>query len=150
MKLRVVVDDALDQDELVLHTRKVDPIIDEIQAVVNQHKIAKSLLLYKDEREYVINLDNILFFETDLNQVYAHTINEAYLVQSRLYELESKLPSNFIRISKSTIINSSCILSIERNITSSSKIQMIDTYKEVFVSRFYYKALQEKLKNRSI
>jgi DNA-binding LytR/AlgR family response regulator len=150
MKLQVIIDDTLEPDELVLYTKKHDQTVDEIQEVINKHNEHKSLILYKDDFEYVINLDKILFFETDLNQVYAHTINEAYLVNSKLYELESKLPNNFIRISKSTIVNASYILSIQRNITSSSKIQLAGTYKEVFVSRFYYKSLQEKLTKRSL
>ena len=63
----------------------------------------------------------------------------------KLYELEDLLPNNFIRVSKSAIVNVSHIFSIDRNVTSSSCIKFNGTYKNVYVSRRYYKDLKNKL-----
>lgn len=77
--------------------------------------------------------------------IYAHTLNEVYQVKYKLYELEEILPQNFIRISKSTILNINHIYSITRNITSASLVEFKNTHKKVYVSRGYYKVLKLKL-----
>ncbi|MEG0578156.1 MAG: LytTR family DNA-binding domain-containing protein, partial [Bacilli bacterium] len=68
----------------------------------------------------------------------AHTIDNAYQVKYKLYELEEILTNNFMRVSKSTIVNIDYIYSIERNITSSSIVEFQNTHKKVYVSRYYY------------
>ena len=87
----------------------------------------------------------ILFFETDNNQVMAHTANEIFLTGSKLYELEKILPWYFSRISKSAILNVKKVYAITRNLTASSLIEFEGTPKHVYVSRAYYKPLKEKL-----
>jgi DNA-binding LytR/AlgR family response regulator len=107
------------------------------------------IILYQKDNEYYISLNEILFFETYDNGIRAHTINDIYHVKYKLYELETILPKNFVRISKSTIVNVYHIYSINKNITSSSLIEFNKTHKTVYVSRFYYKVLKQKMKERS-
>ncbi len=90
-----------------------------------------------------------MFFETSADGVYAHTKNDAYVVKLRLYELEKELPDSFMRVSKSTIINLSKIMSLQKNITSSSLVRFMNSVKEVYVSRMYYKELKLRLHERS-
>ena len=63
----------------------------------------------------------------------------------KLYELEEFLPGYFMRVSKSTILNTNHIYSITRSISSSSKVEFQNTHKQVYVSRYYYKPLKIKL-----
>jgi len=65
-----------------------------------------------------------------------------------LYELEEMLPNNFVRVSKSTILNVNQIYSINRNLTSSSLVQFYKSYKQVYVSRNYNKILKQRLEER--
>lgn len=90
------------------------------------------------------------FFETDNNQVMAHTANEIFLTGSKLYELEKILPWYFSRISKSAILNVKKVYAITRNLTASSLIEFEGTPKHVYVSRAYYKPLKEKLEEMII
>lgn len=103
-------------------------------------KGSRHLMLYKDNVDFYIPLDSILFFETSINCISAHTADRVYETTYRLYELEELLPGNYMRVSKSTIINLDHIYSISRNLTSSSAIQLRNTHKQVFVSRHYYNA----------
>ena len=95
--------------------------------------------------EYYISLKEVLFFETEENNVFAHTLENVYKVKYKLYELEKLLPGNFMRVSKSSILNIDYIYSITRNITASSIVEFQNTYKKVYVSRNYYKPLKFKL-----
>ena len=106
------------------------------------------MIFYKGNTEYYISLENILFFETEESGISAHTVKDVYSVKYKLYELEDILPMNFLRISKSTILNTNHIYSITRNITSASIVEFQHTHKKVFVSRHYYKILQLKLSEK--
>ena len=106
------------------------------------------MVFYKDNTELYIWIDDVLFFETEENLIYAHTLNEVYQVKYRLYELEEILPRSFVRVSKSTILNINHIYSITRNITSSSLVEFKNTHKKVYVSRSYYKVLKLKLSEK--
>ena len=92
----------------------------------------------------------ILFFETEDNQVFAHTKKDVYQTKYRLYELEELLPGSFIRVSKSTILNVSHVLSIKKNLTASSEVWFEGTHKQVYVSRNYYKQLKQRLEEKRL
>ena len=53
-----------------------------------------------------------------------------------------------MRVSKSTILNINHIYSISKNLASSSEIQFLNTHKQVFVSRHYYKSLILRLEEK--
>ena len=80
--------------------------------------------------------------------IFAHTGDEMYQVKYRLYELEEFLPGHFMRISKSTILNTNKVYSIQRNLTASSVVEFQNTHKQVFVSRYYYRPLKNKLEEK--
>lgn len=115
--------------------------------MINQNTSNKIKLL-NNNKEYYIDLDKILFFETEEDFVSAHTVNETFQTKLKLYELEDILSNNFMRISKSTIININHIYSINRNLTSSSIVEFTGTIKKVYVSRLYYKLLKDKIEGR--
>ena len=148
MKINVnIVKDI--EDEIIINCKSIDDNIIKIQNMINNlYDKDYTISFYKDNIEYFFSLDKVLFFETENNSIYAHTIDELFTIKYKLYELERLLPYNFIRISKSTIVNINHIYSIDRNITSSSVIHFYKSHKQVFVSRMYYKILKEKLEER--
>nr|WP_202606002.1 LytTR family DNA-binding domain-containing protein [Erysipelothrix sp. strain 2 (EsS2-7-Brazil)] len=101
-------------------------------------------------KDISINLNDICFFETEDDAVYAHTARDSFRTHYRLYELESSLPSSFMRASKSTIVNLNQIDSIERNITSSRSVQFYGSHKITYVSRMYFQQIKKRLKEESI
>ena len=144
MKLRIEVSDGLPEDEVIIRCSRVDDNIQRIQAYILSLASPK-LIFYKGHHEFYIPLEEILFFETDSEQVYAHTVNDAFRVKHKLYELEAMLPRTFVRAAKGTIVNTLRIYAINRNLTSSSQVRFADTHKQVYVSRHYYLALKEKI-----
>jgi len=110
----------------------------------------QKLVFYKDATEYYLELDEILFFETDETGISAHTKKDVYQTKYKLYELEDLLPGFFMRVSKSTILNTRHIYSINRNLTASSVVAFSGTHKQVYVSRYYYKPLISKLEEKRL
>lgn len=137
------MDNNINEDIVILYKKRND-VVNNLEKYCNNIK----MIFYKREQEYYLDLNEIIFFETDITSISAHTINDVYNIKYKLYELEQVLPNNFVRVSKSTIVNINSIRSINRNITSSSLIEFYNTYKKIYVSRFYYKNLKERLKER--
>ncbi|MDD4371150.1 MAG: LytTR family DNA-binding domain-containing protein [Anaerostipes sp.] len=146
MKIKIEVDENLIEEEILIRCKSFDNQIQNIQkALTEATKKENQFVFYKGETEYYLTLDEILFFETEKQKIMAHTGDEIYETKYKLYELEELLPKYFLRVSKSTILNVTTVRSIQRNITSTSLVTLKNTYKQVFVSRRYYKELKEKL-----
>jgi DNA-binding LytR/AlgR family response regulator len=151
MKIKIEVDNNLIEDEIIIRCSKISEDTQKIQsAISNITSGNKQMIFLEDGKEYYFSLDSILFFETNNNQIDGHTENNVFQVKYKLYELEEILPSNFVRVSKSTILNINKIYSIDRNIVSSSTVQFRGTHKQVYVSRYYYKQLREQLERRGV
>ncbi len=151
MKIRIELVNDLAEDEVLIRCKRVDEKIQKIQ----QYLLAQSLLgseitFYKQNQEFYFPLEDILFFETEGEHIYAHTAHDAYRIKYRLYELEDILPRYFVRAAKSTIVNIMQIYSITRNLTASSLIQFNNSHKQVYVSRYYYHELRQRVNERSI
>ncbi|MCC3868819.1 LytTR family DNA-binding domain-containing protein [Terrisporobacter mayombei] len=146
MKIRIEVDERIEEDEVIVRCSQLNEEVSNIQKAITEIISQKTqITFYKDNVEYYISLAKILFFETEDANISAHTGDNIYQVKYKLYELEEILPNNFMRISKSTILNINHIYSITRNLTSSSIVEFQDTHKQVYVSRHYYKPLKFKL-----
>ena len=145
MKLRIELTDGSMEDEVVIHCSRVDGNVQKLQEFISSLS-APGITFYKDSQEFYLPLDEILFFETDGEQVFAHTKGDSFKVKHRLYELEEMLPRQFSRAAKGTIVNTKQIYAIDRNLTSSSKISFSGTHKTIYVSRYYYKSLRDKMR----
>ena len=146
MRIRIEIDEKIKEDEIIIKCSQLNNEINKIQSLLNEIISKKNnMVFYKDNIEYFISLEEILFFETEANNVFAHSVDNVYKVKYKLYELEGTLPDNFMRVSKSTILNVDYIYSITKNITASSIVEFQHTHKTVYVSRNYYKPLKFKL-----
>lgn len=144
MKIRIELDDGLDDVEVVIKTARLTDQVDQLQQLLSKMN-QPSLVFYKDASEYFVKLEDIIFFETDGAKIFAHSRTDAYEVKLKLYELEEVLPITFCRISKSSIANVKSIYSLDKSFSGTSRIRFADTHKVVHVSRHYYQLLKERL-----
>ncbi len=146
MRIKIEIDPGLEEEFLTIHCKELTPDILKLQNMIEKESKASGMFVfYKGDSEYYLNIDSILFFETQDNKVLAHTRDDMFETKYKLYELEKILPQAFVRISKSSIVNTKKIYSINRNLTASSLIEFKGTHKQIFVSRAYYKILKEKM-----
>ena len=91
-----------------------------------------------------INFNEILYIESIKDYVNIKTENEEYIVLETLKTLENQLPSNFVRVHRSFILNSDAILSIN------GKTVIISSGDEIPVGETYRKDFFVNLKKKSI
>ena len=145
MKVRIELDPQMDEPEMIIRAPRLTEDVARLQQLILEQKMTP-LTFYKDRSEYFVDVSEILFFETGGEKIYGHTKEEAYEVRQKLYELEEILPIAFCRISKSTIVNTKQIYSIEKSFSGTSTVNFYQTHKQVHVSRHYYQLLKERLK----
>lgn len=151
MKIKIEIDENLIEDEVVIHCASINEEVTKVQKAISEViNASQKLVFYKEATEYYLELDEILFFETDESGISAHTKKDVYQTKYKLYELEDLLPGFFMRVSKSTILNTRHIYSINRNLTASSVVAFAGTHKQVYVSRYYYKPLISKLEEKRL
>ncbi len=149
MKIRIEIDEAMETDEVIIRCRQLNEEVTRVQKAVGEALAeSRSIVFYKGEAEYYFPLENVLFFETDIEGISAHTVDDIYRIKYRLYELEETLPGYFLRISKSAILNTRKIYAIDRDLSSASIVSFQNTHKQVYVSRRYYKPLKDRLEER--
>ena len=145
MKVSIELDPQMDEPEMIIRAPRLTEDVARLQQLILEQKMTP-LTFYKDRSEYFVDVSEILFFETDGEKIYGHTREEAYEVRQKLYELEEILPVAFCRVSKSTIVNTKQIYSIEKSFSGTSTVNFYQTHKQVHVSRHYYQLLKERLK----
>ncbi|GAA2865157.1 LytTR family DNA-binding domain-containing protein [Lactobacillus intestinalis] len=147
MKVKLDINPDHQETEVTISAPEMNDQIQELYRLLqNQEKIPQ-IEGFKDKVSYYLNLVDILFFETDSKVVMAHTTRDAYQVKYKLYELEDILGANYMRVSKSTILNLNQIYAITRSI-SNCQVKFQDSYKVVYVSRHYYRDLRNRLDER--
>ncbi len=146
LKVKIEIDESVRECEVTIKCAQVDENVLKIQKLLSaESSVAEPIIFYKNDTEFFLPLKDILFFETDDGTIWAHTVTDEFEVRYKLYELEERLPSQFLRISKSTILNSHLVYSITKNLTGASKIEFQGTKKIVYCSRNYYKDLKNRL-----
>ena len=149
MKIRIELDETLQEEEVIIRCRSLSEQIMRLQRAISDTDASGNKMEFtKEDRQYFLSVDDILFFETDGGIVAAHTAQDMFQTRLKLYELEEILPRHFMRISKSSILNTNAVYAINRNLTSSSVVEFQNTHKQVYVSRNYYKALISKLEEK--
>ena len=148
MKIRIEIDENAHEDEVIIRCKELNENVKKVQQAIKQYSVKTNLVFMKENTEYFIPLSCVLFFETAEKGIEAHTADDLYTIKNKLYELEKILPANFVRASKSSILNIDHIYSIEKNITSASLVRFNGSHKQLYVSRNYYKALKQRLNER--
>ncbi|MCL2332814.1 MAG: LytTR family transcriptional regulator [Actinomycetia bacterium] len=149
MKVRIEIDPEAVEPEVLIRCAEITADIGRLQRLMSQvSSEGVKLAFHKGNDEYYFPLAAVLFFESSGDAIYAHTRDDDFQVRQRLYELEDQLPADFVRISKSCIVNTRQIYAIERNLASSSQVRFTGSHKTVYVSRRYYGACKARMEAR--
>lgn len=92
----------------------------------------------------------ILFIEFSCNKLHIHMRDKSFAVASRLCEMEKNLPSYFVKISKSIIVNMNHLQSIKKERNGIGTVQLSGDFPPLWYSRMYYKNIKEYLDKKQM
>lgn len=104
-----------------------------------------NLACYEDESIRLIEPKTVFYFEAVDSKVFAYCENKIYEVKLKLYEIEKRFENtNFIRISKSTIVNLAKIQKITPAFNGKFEA-LLKNGERTIISRQYAVNLKKKL-----
>ena len=132
------------KEQVLIRYHAVTEEVREIAAFVKSRQ--GSLTGVKDSRQYEIAVSDIYYFESVDGKTFLYTKDQVYETSYRIYELESMLrPKNFLRVSKSMLLNLMKIRSIQSALNGRFAAVLLSG-EEVIISRSYVKGLKAALR----
>lgn len=131
------------EEEIIVKCSYLD---DELVQLLRQFGQGSSKLnVFRDGKIYLITPEEIYYFESVEEKVFAYCSAEVYEIKSKLYLLEQRLPErDFLRISKSTILNLNKIGRLSPAFGGRFEA-LLQNGEKVMISRQYVGRLKEAL-----
>ena len=102
------------------------------------------LILYKEEEQFLVDADEIVYIEVSGSKVYAYTKQETYEAKQKLYEIKELLSArSFAQISKSVIVNINCVKSIQAEFSGNYRCKLKNRKESLTISRKYFKEFRD-------
>lgn len=147
MEIKVVKISEEKEERLLLECHEVTPQVNSIVRFAKS--LQRTISGEADEREYEINIYDILYVESVDNKSFLYTNNKVYRIRERLYELEEILSeASFLRVSKAIVVNLMKIKSIKPALNGRFSA-VLTNGEEVIISRKYVPNLKEKLRGKT-
>ena len=104
------------------------------------------LILYREEEQYIVDADEIVYIEVSDNKVYAYTKQDTYEAKQKLYEIKDLLGGrSFAQINKSVIVNINCVKSIQAEFSGNYRIKLKNRKESLTISRKYFKEFKDRI-----
>ncbi|HHG7413911.1 TPA: LytTR family DNA-binding domain-containing protein [Streptococcus pneumoniae] len=137
MKVELQISETYEEEKLIVQAPQPT---DKVQKVI---EFAENL----DQREKIkgkVEIGKIQCFYIENRKVLAETASQTYSIDLRLYQVLQLLPSNFIQISQSEIINIDSISHLK--LTPNGLVEIfLKNESFTYSSRRYLKTIKEKL-----
>ena len=109
-------------------------------------KKSRKLLLYREEEQFVVDAEDIVYLETAGSKIMVCTAQGTYETSQKLYELKAQLSGfSFAQISKSTIVNINCVKSIQAEFSGNYRAKLKNRKEVLTISRKYFKEFKERI-----
>ncbi len=143
MQLEVKIDSACTEPKVVILTASMT---EEVNLILNRLSDQSPQMITgsRDDRFEVIEQADLIRIYASAGKVFAVTRKGEYTLRLRLYEIEERLPHQFVRISNSEIINLKKVDSFDLSLTGTICVKLADGT-VTYVSRRYVSKLKKIL-----
>lgn len=140
--MKITIETPIDgEDEIIIRCKELDEKLLELIYALGQGRRHIAVTGYSGKAMAQLLPDDIYYFESVDNKVFAYCEKEVYEVKEKLYELEDIYKNtDFQRISKSVIVNISFIEAVLPILGAKLK-----NGESVIISRQYVPELKKKL-----
>ncbi|MGX8774218.1 MAG: LytTR family DNA-binding domain-containing protein [Bacillota bacterium] len=143
MKVNVVVEPGLCEDYAEIHVREITEEVTKLSEFMQKNN---PVITGTDDNERIVVIDesDIVALHAEKKWCRIYTDTADYGCRKRLYEIENMFGVNYMRISKSIIVNLRKIESVEAVFNGMLLLRMKNGSKE-YVSRTYLPKMKEYL-----
>ena len=105
MKVNLFVSKDVEEPYAEIHTNELNENITKAMSILENDESNGLLAVKKDSDIALLKYDDIFMFRVENKQVNVFTKDYDYIIKKPLYQIEENLNSDFVRISKTTIVN---------------------------------------------
>jgi len=132
-----------EEEKVIFKCRELSSELMQLIAKINTEQ--QMLTGYDKEQIYRVQLSEVYYFEAVENRTYMYCKNNVYEIKQKLYQLEETFSnSDFLRVSKSVILNISQIISMSPAFNGRFEVQL-NNGEKVIISRQYVSDFKRKL-----
>lgn len=143
MKIIIETPQPQEEDSITLRLHQIDAST--LQFISDMRMKQETLIGMQNNKLCRLYLYDIYYIESIDNKTFAYCETQVYEIKQKLYQIEETYTySNFLRISKSCIINISHLSSIAPSL-SGRFAAMMDNGEKVSISRQYLPMLKKKI-----
>ncbi len=141
MKCTVIIDKSREQ-EIVIYAHEQSELIRKIEALSKEE--SAQLVGYNERETVLIDNGEVYCFFVEGGKVFALCEGEKFRLKARLYQIEERLPLDFVKINQSCIANLNKIARFDTSISGTLKVVFKNGYTD-YVSRRQLKQVKERL-----
>ncbi|MBQ6040125.1 MAG: LytTR family transcriptional regulator DNA-binding domain-containing protein [Oscillospiraceae bacterium] len=143
MKIIIEAPQPNDEDAIIVRCAAPDQRL--ISMLLSFQTAKTELTGYLNDRIVRLNYQDVYYFESNENRVFAYYQEDVYEIRYKLYELEELFaPLDFVRCSKSMIVNMEKIEYLSPLFSGKLEAHLKNGEK-IVISRQYVRNLKEKL-----
>lgn len=105
MKVNLFVSRDIDEPHADIHTNELTENVTKAISILESDESNDMIAVKKGSDIAFLEFDEIFMFRVEDKQVKVFTQDNEYLIKKPLYQVEEQLSGDFVRISKTTIIN---------------------------------------------
>ncbi len=144
MKIKVEENSNVSEVEVLITCKEVD---DEVNRIVKTlETIAFTIIGKANGEKYVINIEDVYYFEAVDNHVFAYCEKEIYEVSYKIQELMELLSRTyFIQVSRTVIVNIKKIKKVN-SLVNGRILAVLNNSEKMIITRVYAQKFKQKLK----
>lgn len=143
MKVEIKVSDDVPETNIVIYTKEITEEITQVAAAI-KNAAGKIVTVCENGRIIVLRPEEIYMVRVENEKTVVYGKTQSYSCSKRLYEIEEIMGNDFMRISKSVLINLNYLDCVEPSFNGMMLLKLKNNSKD-YVSRKYLPALKRYL-----
>lgn len=144
MKIQLVIDEKIQETEILIRTKEYNRQVQQLMEQLQDIRKTNAIEGYLQQEIHLLKIKAIYYIYAEGAKVFFQTLDHEFESKRKLYELEMMLSNDFVRVSKSMLVNIDKIASIQMGRIGSTEI-ILDDESSVHISRKYLKELKNRL-----
>lgn len=143
MKVEIKISDDVPETNIVIYTKEITEEITQVAAAI-KNATGKIITVWENGQIIVLRPEEIYMVRVENEKTTVYGKTQSYSCSKRLYEIEEIMGNDFMRISKSVLINLNYLDCVEPSFNGMMLLKLKNGSKD-YVSRKYLPALKHYL-----
>lgn len=143
MKIHLMINSELEETEIHIHAKEYNEQIEKLMKQLQNTQVM-AIDGYIQQEIHMVKISDIYTIYAEGAKVFLQTDEQEFETKRKLYTFEEQFAKDFVRVSKSALVNINKISSIQLGVIGTTQL-LLDNEVSLHVSRKYLKDLKRHL-----